>query len=222
MSGLLRGNWSSTSNSNQNNSNKHPSDHHRSDIHRTVHSIKTKREIHEYDRICRVDPANRQLVEGFTRMVTDRVDDGWSSHFLTFLFSQLPGPRSAVIQSMKDELYRVYSTFVTRTHRKPRTASSDELPFLIGAADLPVYKRDRDILPARPLQRRPPFPRRASGPARYEARRAGRRALPRPRVPVSRQASVARHAGCPTSHGGSRAGGRLRVQDGVEGTRFLR
>ncbi len=147
MSGLFRGNWSSTSNSNQNDSNKHPSDHHRSDIHRTVHSIKTKREIHEYDSICRVDPANRQLVEGFTRMVTDRVDDGWSSHFLTFLFSQLPGPRSAVIQSMKDELYRVYSTFLTRTHRKPRTASSDELPFLIGAADLPVYKRDRESSP---------------------------------------------------------------------------
>jgi hypothetical protein len=152
MSGFHRGNWSSTSNSNQNDSNKHPSNHdqsnhHQSDIHRTVHSIKTKREIHEYDSICRVDPTNRELVEGFTRMVTDRVNDGWSSHFLTFLFSQLPGPRGAVIQSMKDELHRVYSTFLTRTHRKPRTASSDELPFLIGAADLPVYKRDRDSSP---------------------------------------------------------------------------
>ncbi len=80
-------------------------------------------------------------------MVIDRVDDGWSSHLLTFMFSQLPGPRGAVIQSMKDELHRVYSTLVTRTHRKPRTASADELPVLIGAADLPVYKRDRDTSP---------------------------------------------------------------------------
>ena len=159
MSGLFRGNWSSTSkstavnsstsNSNQNDSNQHPSNHnhHQFDIHQTIHSTETKREIDEYDRICRVDPTDRQLVDGFTRMVTDRVDSGWSSHLMTFLFSQLTGPRGTVIQSMKDEIHRVYSTLVTRTHRKPRTASPDELPFLIGASDLPVYKRDRDSSP---------------------------------------------------------------------------
>jgi hypothetical protein len=32
-------------------------------------------------------------------------------------------------------------------HRKPRTASLDELPVLIGVADLPVYKRDRSTSP---------------------------------------------------------------------------
>jgi hypothetical protein len=31
---------------------------------------------------------------------------------------------------------------VTRTNRKPRTASPNELPILIGTADLQVYKRD--------------------------------------------------------------------------------
>ena len=61
---------------------------------------------------------------------------------MTFPFSQLPGPRGAVIQAMKNELQRVYSTFVTRTNRKPRTASPDELPILIGTADLQVYKWD--------------------------------------------------------------------------------
>jgi hypothetical protein len=44
---------------------------------------------------------------------------------------------------MKDEVQRVYSTLLTRVHRKPRTASTDELPLLIGVMDLPVYKRDR-------------------------------------------------------------------------------
>jgi hypothetical protein len=44
---------------------------------------------------------------------------------------------------MKDEVHRVYSTLLTRVHRKPRTASTDELPVLIGAVDLPVYKRDK-------------------------------------------------------------------------------
>ena len=44
---------------------------------------------------------------------------------------------------MSDEVHRVYSTLLTRVHRKPRTASTDELPVLIGAMDLPVYKRDK-------------------------------------------------------------------------------
>jgi hypothetical protein len=83
-------------------------------------------------------------------MVIDRVDRGWSCHLMTFPFSQLPGPRGAVIQAMKDELYRVYSTFVTRTNRKPRTASLDELPILIGTADLQVYKRVSTSFPLVP------------------------------------------------------------------------
>jgi hypothetical protein len=38
-------------------------------------------------------------------------------------------------------------TLITRVHRKPRTASPDELPILIGAVDLPVYKSDRSSSP---------------------------------------------------------------------------
>jgi hypothetical protein len=48
---------------------------------------------------------------------------------------------------MKQEIQRVYSTLITRVHRKPRTASPDELPILIGAVDLPVYKSDRSSSP---------------------------------------------------------------------------
>jgi hypothetical protein len=76
-------------------------------------------------------------------MVTDRVRAGWSCSLVTFLFSQLPGPRTTVISRMKDEVHRIYSTLLTRVHRKPRTASTDELPVLIGAMDLPVHKRDK-------------------------------------------------------------------------------
>ena len=146
MSGHFRGNWSSTSNSNQshdtNESNRYKFNQHKSEIDHTGQSIKSNRAVHEYDRICRVDPTTRQLVDGYAQLVIDRVDRGWSCHLMTFPFSQLPGPRGAVIQAMKDELQRVYSTFVTRTNRKPRTASPDELPILIGTADLQVYKRD--------------------------------------------------------------------------------
>ena len=104
--------------------------------------------IGQYESRYGVDPINRHLVQGYTEMVTDRIDDGWTGNLVTFLFSQLPGTRSAVINQMKNEIQRVYSTLVTRVHRKPRTASPDELPVMIAAADLRVYKRDRTSSPA--------------------------------------------------------------------------
>lgn len=178
MSGHFRGNWSSTSNSNQSNeSNRYKFNQHKSEIDHTGQSIKSNRAVHEYDRICRVDPTTRQLVDGYAQLVIDRVDCGWSCHLMTFPFSQLPGPRGAVIQAMKDELQRVYSTFVTRTNRKPRTASPDELPILIGTADLQVYKRDPASLSARPLQWRPSLPWPVAGPANESARTRHRGAL---------------------------------------------
>jgi len=63
------------------------------------------------------------------------------------MFNQLPGRSEAIASRMADEVQRVYSTLVTRVHRRPRTASPDELPVLIGALDLPVFKRDRSSSP---------------------------------------------------------------------------
>jgi hypothetical protein len=82
-------------------------------------------------------------VDGYTQLVTDRVRAGWSCNLVTFLFSQPPGPRSAVISRMRDEVHRIYSTLLTRVHRKPRTASTDELPVLVGVMDLPVHKHNK-------------------------------------------------------------------------------
>jgi hypothetical protein len=146
MSGHYRGNWSTTSNSNQHRSNQYRSNQYQSNQYQTetdqpAQPTKSNLEVHKYDRLCRVDPTTRQNVDGYTQLVVDRVDRGWSCHLMSFQFCQLPGPRGAVIRAMNDELHRVYSTFVTRTSRKPRTASPDELPVLIGTADLPVYKR---------------------------------------------------------------------------------
>jgi hypothetical protein len=87
------------------------------------------------------------LVDGYTQLVTDRVQAGWTCDLVTILFSPLTGARSSVIGKMMDEVQRIYSTLVTRVHRKPRTAPNDELPVFMGAADLPVYKRDRSAIP---------------------------------------------------------------------------
>jgi hypothetical protein len=87
--------------------------------------------------------AKAGLVDGYTQLVTDRVRAGWSCNLVTFMFSQLPGPRPAVIDRMKDEVHRIYSTLLTRVHRKPKTAATDELPVLIGAMDLNVHKHNK-------------------------------------------------------------------------------
>jgi hypothetical protein len=86
-------------------------------------------------------------LDGYGQLVDERHRDGWSCYLVTIMFTQLPGAREVVLDRMKDEIQRVYSTLVTDVHRKPRTAPSDQLPVLIGAFDLPVYKRDRSTAP---------------------------------------------------------------------------
>ncbi|WLC16281.1 hypothetical protein [Bradyrhizobium diazoefficiens] len=88
-------------------------------------------------------PANQSLqlmVGGYSRLVSDRMENGWSAYLVTFVFDHLRGPRASVLDQMRDEILRIYSTFVTRTHRKPRAVPTDQLPVLISVADLPVAK----------------------------------------------------------------------------------
>jgi hypothetical protein len=98
---------------------------------------------------CSQDHSRQQdvLVDGYTKLVTDRVHDGCSLDLVTFLFHQIPGPRGTVLDRMKDEVQRVYSTLLTRVVRRPKTALTDTLPVLVGVADLPVYKRNRASAP---------------------------------------------------------------------------
>jgi hypothetical protein len=84
---------------------------------------------------------------GYSQLVTNRIREGWAPYLVTVLFKQIPRRRAAVMQRMTEEVQRLYSTLVTRVHRKPRQASADELPLLVGAFDLPVYKRDKSSSP---------------------------------------------------------------------------
>lgn len=81
----------------------------------------------------------------FARLVTDRLDNGWSGYMVTVMFSNIHGSRPSVLQTMKDDVARLYSILVTDVHRKPRTAPTDQLPVLLGALDLPVIKRRRMV-----------------------------------------------------------------------------
>jgi len=85
-------------------------------------------------------PYTPDLAVGFSRMITDRVRDGWSCSLVTFMFNRIPGNTQAVLSRMRDEIQRVYCKLVTRVHRKPRTAAPGCLPLFlccgdIGAAD---------------------------------------------------------------------------------------
>lgn len=80
---------------------------------------------------------------GYAQMVASRLDDGWSAYLMTVTFEHFRGPRHVILDRMRDEVQRIYSTLVTRIHRKPGTAPTDKLAVLIGVADLPVAKREK-------------------------------------------------------------------------------
>ncbi len=80
------------------------------------------------------------IIDGYGQMLSDRLADGWSAYLVSVVFQHLSGSRQVVLNRMKDEVQRVYSTLVTKVHKRPRTAPIDKLPVLIGVADLPVFK----------------------------------------------------------------------------------
>lgn len=84
-----------------------------------------------------------RIVSAYSQMVVDRTDEGWSCDLLTFMFNPIFGSVDTVLNHMKDEVERIYSTLLTRICRRPRSRSLDQLPFLIACADLPVPKIDK-------------------------------------------------------------------------------
>lgn len=85
----------------------------------------------------------RRLTTGFSEIMDDRANNGCSLDLITILFDEMKGSKSRISDQMRDQISRLYSTFVTRVHRSPTTAPTHRLPLLVGALDLPVYKRNR-------------------------------------------------------------------------------
>ena len=89
----------------------------------------------------------KQLIAGYTELIQQRIDEGFSAFLLTFMFKQLAGPPKALRIQMNDEVQRVYSTFVTRVVRNPRSEFlKDALPLLITVPDRPVSKKNKQNL----------------------------------------------------------------------------
>lgn len=92
-----------------------------------------------------------QLIDGYTKLVADKVMQGWSCFFLTVMFKRLAGPRQAVIDRMKDQTEWLYRTLLTNVHRRPNNIEADQLLMFLGAVDLPVYKSKRPALQFVPM-----------------------------------------------------------------------
>jgi hypothetical protein len=83
-----------------------------------------------------------RLVLGYAEMVDRYIGNGWMSYLMTFMFVPLRGSAASVMSQMADEVERVYSIFVTRIIRNPRSPKAvGRLPIFLAAPDLPVPKR---------------------------------------------------------------------------------
>ena len=85
------------------------------------------------------------LIDAYSRWLQRYVDEkGWNPFLMTFMYKPLRGQTEAIAHQMKDEVDRVYSTFVTRVVRNPNSEHQKHLrPILIAVPDRPVPKYDK-------------------------------------------------------------------------------
>jgi hypothetical protein len=86
------------------------------------------------------------VLDGYARLVRQRVEAGWLAYLATMMFDHVPGSTSFVLAQMRDEVDRFYRRLVTRVVRRPAGASSaGRLPILIAAPDLRVSKTGKSL-----------------------------------------------------------------------------
>jgi hypothetical protein len=90
-----------------------------------------------YDANRQPSPPLDELVRGYLMWIGRYVEEGHRAFLLSFKFK----PLSSKVQ-MNHEIERVYSTFVTRAKRRPRSVQKQFLPILITIPDFPVWRRD--------------------------------------------------------------------------------
>jgi hypothetical protein len=93
------------------------------------------------------DITARQLIAGYSELIQRRMKDGSNVYFLSLMFKPLAGSPKTLLIKMNDEVQRVFSTFVTRVVRNPKSeAQKASLPFLITVPDRPVSKQNKQNL----------------------------------------------------------------------------
>jgi hypothetical protein len=87
-------------------------------------------------------------IDAYSHWLQRYVDEkGWNPFFITFMYKPLKGHTEAIAHQMKDEVERVYSTFITRVVRNPNSEHQKHLrPILIAVPDRPVAKHGKQRL----------------------------------------------------------------------------
>jgi hypothetical protein len=99
-----------------------------------------------WESIAKITP--KQIIAGYSQLIQRHIDKKGDYAFLvTFMFKSLAGSKQSILMRMNDEVQRVYSTFVTRAARNPRSPTQKAfLPFLITVPDGPYFKRKKQRL----------------------------------------------------------------------------
>jgi hypothetical protein len=90
----------------------------------------------------------KELITGYSELIQRQIDqDGSNAFLLTFMFKPLAGSTKSILIQMNTEIQRVYSTFVTRVVRNPRSETNRaSLPLLLTVPDRPVSKLKKQKL----------------------------------------------------------------------------
>ena len=91
--------------------------------------------------------ARLQQIQGYDEFIRERLGRKWRAYFLNFMFRNIQGPSGNRKSVMIDEVTRVFSTLITRVVRKPKSPSAKQfLPLFVGCPDLPVHKKEKELL----------------------------------------------------------------------------
>lgn len=104
--------------------------------------------MEEYWSMEKFSMSLHHLINAYAQWIHGYVDEkGWNPFFLTFMYKPLRGHTEAIAHQMKDEVDRVYSTFITRVVRNPNSKHQKHLrPILIAIPDRPVPKQEKQGL----------------------------------------------------------------------------
>jgi len=84
-----------------------------------------------------------QIIDAYSQWVQERSHDGFDTFLLTFMFKP-----SCHINLMRDEIDRVYSTFITRIVRRPNSSlGKSKRPILVACPDQYCQKLDKKLPP---------------------------------------------------------------------------
>jgi hypothetical protein len=92
----------------------------------------------------RTRQSREELVTAYGHWFSEEMNRDWNGYLITFMYTQLRGSRSAILDQMFGEVERVYASLRTRIVRNShRRADPNKMPRLIACPDLPVFKHDK-------------------------------------------------------------------------------